>query len=65
MTGGTILLFVDIPSVVMILASWWLFRMASGKRRRGIGAPVAVDYPVRNTNTVNRTLPIFAPIFCR
>jgi len=39
---GSILLFVDMPSVILMLGSWWIFRMASGQRRRWIGAPAVI-----------------------
>ena len=32
----------DPPGIILMVASWWLFRMASGKRRRWIGAPVII-----------------------
>jgi len=38
----TIYLLWDVPGIILMVGSWWLFRMASGKRRRWIGAPVIV-----------------------
>ena len=37
-----ILLFWDVPSLVLIVGSWWAFRLASGKRRSWIAAPVVI-----------------------
>jgi hypothetical protein len=34
--------FTDLPSLVLIVGSWWAFRLASGKRRRWVAAPVII-----------------------
>jgi len=38
---GSLLLW-DVPSLVLMVGSWWAFRLASGKRRRWIAAPVVI-----------------------
>jgi len=37
-----ILLYLNIPSLVLVVGSWGAFRLASGKRRQGIAAPVMI-----------------------
>jgi hypothetical protein len=32
----------DVPSLVAVVGSWWIFRLASGRRRRWIAAPVMI-----------------------
>jgi hypothetical protein len=32
----------DIPSLVLVVGSWWIFRLASGRRRKWIAAPVMI-----------------------
>ena len=39
---ASILLFTDVPSLILIVGSWWIFRLASGKRRKWIGAPTVI-----------------------
>jgi hypothetical protein len=38
----SIFLFIDIPSLILIVGSWWLFRLASGKRQKWIAAPTII-----------------------
>jgi len=35
-------LYWDVVSLVLMVGSWWLFRMASGKRRKWIAAPIVI-----------------------
>lgn len=35
-------IYIDLPTLIQVLGSWWIFRMASGKRRRGIAAPAII-----------------------
>jgi hypothetical protein len=37
-----IFLFIDIPSLVLIVGSWWIFRMAAGKRGKLLAVPVII-----------------------
>jgi hypothetical protein len=37
-----ILLFIDIPSLVLVVGSWWAFRLASGKRREFVSASAVI-----------------------
>ncbi|MDR0327210.1 MAG: hypothetical protein LBI05_02825 [Planctomycetaceae bacterium] len=32
----------DLPSLVLVVGSWWIFRLASGRRRKWIAAPVMI-----------------------
>jgi len=34
--------FYDLPSLILVVGGWWIFRMASGRRRRWIAAPVII-----------------------
>jgi hypothetical protein len=40
--GYGIFLYIDPVSIVLMVAGWWTFRLASGKRRRWIAAPVVI-----------------------
>jgi len=35
-------LYYDIASIIIMVAGWWLFRMASGRRRKWIAAPAVI-----------------------
>ena len=34
--------YYDVASIIIIVACWWTFRMASGKRRKWIAAPIVI-----------------------
>ena len=34
--------FIDMPCLVLVVGGWWAFRLASGKRRKMIAAPVVI-----------------------
>jgi len=36
-------LFYDLVSIILMVGSWWIFRLASGKRRRWIAAPAIIS----------------------
>ena len=40
--SGVIVCYIDIPSLVLVIGGWWVFRLASGKRRELIAAPVVI-----------------------
>jgi len=39
---ATIFLFIDVASLILVVGSWWLFRLASGKRQKWIAAPTII-----------------------
>jgi len=39
---ASIVLFIDVATLVLVVASWWIFRMASGKRRKWMAAPAII-----------------------
>jgi hypothetical protein len=38
----TSMFFFDLPSLILVVAGWWAFRLASGKRRRWIALPILI-----------------------
>ena len=46
---GTFFCFFDLPCLVPVVGGWWAFRLASGKRRKMIAAPVVILIGITGT----------------